>query len=87
MDKEREAYREAVRNRNAMQQEAMRARRRWINPYGEYVKDMHEMRRSAMQAQAQAEREYWDKAWNQQEQWMLPPAPYGWNNPWYYRGY
>ena len=88
MEKEREAYREAMRNRAAMQQEAMRARRRWVNPYGEHIKDMHEMRRNAMQAQAQAEREYWDKAWDQQEQWMFPPAPpYGWNNPWYYRGY
>jgi hypothetical protein len=33
-----------------------------------------------MREQAQRLRE-------QHEQWAMPPAPFDWGNPWYYRGY
>lgn len=86
--KERENYREAVKNRHAAQQEAFRAYRRWLNPQGEYLRDLQQRRRDAVQAQIQAEREYWEqirKQENDPSSWY--PPPFGWNNPWYYRGY
>lgn len=86
--KERDNYREAVKNRHVAQQEAFRAYRRWFNPQGEYLRDLQQRRRDAVQAQIQAEREYWEqirKQENDPSSWC--PLPFGWNNPWYYRGY
>lgn len=81
-----DAYREQMRQRTEQYREAMRARRRWVNPRGEYIRDLQEARRNAMQAQAEAMRKQFEKSYQRSDDWMSP-APYGWNNPWYYQGY
>ena len=86
MDKQREAYVDAMRQRAEMQRQALRNHRRWINPRSEYIRDIQEQRRKAMEAQIQAQREYWEQL-RQQQAKLWDTNPYGWNNPWYYRGY
>mgnify|MGYP000219928627 FL=1 len=81
-----DAYRESMERQAEMYRDSMRARRRWVNPRGEYIRDMQEARRNAMQAQSEAMRQQFEQMRQQQEEWM-PATPYGWNNPWYYQGY
>jgi hypothetical protein len=86
MDKQRDAYADAMRERVERQREARRNYRRWVNPRAEYLRDLQEQRRDAREAQLKARREYVDQLRHQQAE-LWDTNPYGWNNPWYYRGY
>jgi hypothetical protein len=86
LEQERQSHRETIRERIARQQEVIRAHRRLVNPWGEYLRDRQQLRRDSLQAQAQAD-------WEQRDQLQPPgnslwnPLPYSWDNPWYYHGY
>ena len=80
-------YREVMQNRAELLEQAQRAHPRSINPHREYLRDMRDARRQLMQSYAENQRQQADLIWKQQEQWMFGHRPYGWNNPWYYRGY
>lgn len=75
---------EQMQQRIAQQQQFLRANRWWRNPHGEYLNALHAQRRAAMQKYAQEQRERMEQ--QRSEQRPISP-PYGWNNPWYYRGY
>lgn len=87
IEEQREKMREARQTRTELREQAQRAHRRWINPYSEFLKDVHDARRQLIEAQAENERKQMDLLWQQQEHWMYGQMPHGWNNPWYYRGY
>ena len=87
LGKQREKMREALENRAEWREQTQRAHRRWTNPHGEFMKDIHDARRQLMEAQADNQRKQRELLWQQREQWLYGQMPHGWNNPWYYRGY
>ena len=87
MELQREKMREAWQLHNERREQAQREHRRWTNPHGEFMKEMHDARRQFMEAEAEQQRIQADLLWQRQQEWMYGQMPPGWNNPWYYRGY
>ncbi len=87
MEIQREKMREAWHMHNERREQVQREYRRWTNPHGEMMKEMHDARRQLMEAEAEQQRMQADLLWQRQQEWMYGQMPHGWNNPWYYRGY
>jgi len=93
-----DAMRKQMEERRAWVQDQARARRWWYDPQGEYLTELSQQRTEALKAQskalrdqaqqqADAMRRQMDQMREAHEHWMLQNTPYGWNNPWYYRGF
>jgi ElaB/YqjD/DUF883 family membrane-anchored ribosome-binding protein len=93
------AMRKQMDQERAWVEQQARARRWLYDPQGAYLSELSHQRTEAMKAQSQAfrdqaqqqadaMRQQMDQMRDAQERWMIQSTPpYGWNNPWYYRGF
>lgn len=88
-EQEWRSRREEVRDRIDRQREEMDAYRRWSNPRAETFRELQKQRREQFQARRQAEYERLEQRRRHHEDgsWRDAAPPFGWDNPWYYRGF
>jgi hypothetical protein len=96
------AQREAWEQRRQSLKEAADMRRKHLDPWGaaqieaqersaemrrEQARQHIEQQRKSAEAQLDANRQATENYLQQRQQMLHSYPPYGWNNPWYYRGY